>query len=97
MEQDVKPSSESKTDPAVKAASVFVQVKRDYRWKVFAQSAFITLTSIFLFGGVGWLIDTWFVGKGHAFFIALLIISYPVTQIALHRRMRNFKLPKINQ
>lgn len=73
-----------------KPLDAFIQMKKDNRWKVFGQSAFITLSSIAIFGGVGWAIDTWIRGEGHAFFISLLIMSYPVTQIALYKRMKNF-------
>ncbi len=72
-------------------AELFKKVKSDYRWKVFGQSAFITLSSIFLLGGLGWLIDSWIPGEKHAFFILFLIISYPLTQFALYKKMRNFK------
>ena len=80
-----KDDTEKKSD-----STLFEQVKKDYRWKVFGQSAFITLSSIFIFGGVGWLIDRWILGGGHAFLVTLLIISYPVTQFALYKKMKNF-------
>lgn len=77
-----------------KPLNAFIQMKKDSRWKVFGQSALVTLTSIFVFGGIGWLIDEWMVGGGHAFFITFLILSYPVTQFALYKKMKNFNFTK---
>lgn len=77
-----------------KPLDVFIQMKKDNRWKVFGQVAFVTLSSLFIFGGIGWLLDTWVRGHGHAFLITFLILSYPVTQFALYRKMKNFNLNK---
>lgn len=73
----------------VRNAEFFKQVKSDYRWKIFGQSAFITLASIFIFGAVGYGID-YLIGKGHMFMIILLVISYPVTQISLYKKLKDF-------
>ncbi len=83
-----------KVVPPVIKPSTFTLVKKDYRWKIYAQSAFITLSSIFLFGGAGWMLDKWIRGEGHLFFILMLIISYPVTQITLYQKMKNIKPSK---
>lgn len=89
MPKSIEPNSGKEKDP-----DLFKKVKSDYRWKVFGQSAFITLSSIFLLGGLGWLIDSWIPGEKHTFLIVFIIISYPLTQFALYKKMKNFKINK---
>lgn len=89
MANQIPPNSDSETSPK-KDAQFYAKVKKDYRWKVFGQSAFITLSGIFVLGGIGWMLDKWIRGEGHTFFIIMLILSYPITQIALYKRMKNF-------
>lgn len=89
MANKITPDSAPETSPK-KDAQFYAKVKSDYRWKVFGQSAFITLSSIFVLGGLGWMLDKWIRGEGHLFFIIMLVISYPVTQFALYNRMKNF-------
>ena len=92
LSSEKKGEAPGNTSP--KPLNAFIQMKRDSRWKVFGQAAVTTLASIFIFGSIGWLIDKWIVGRGHAFFITFLILSYPVTQFALYRKMKNFNFTK---
>ena len=48
-------------------------------WRV----ALITLTSILVFGGGGWMIDKW-LGKFPLFMIIGMVISYPVAQVLIY-------------
>lgn len=54
----------------------------------------ITLGGITLFGGAGYLLDQYF-GTEPILLFALIIISFPVTQLALYKRakqlMKDFK------
>lgn len=47
----------------------------------------ITLGGIGLFGTAGWLLDQYF-GTEPILLFALIIISFPLTQIALYKRVR---------
>lgn len=47
----------------------------------------ITLGGIALFGGAGYLLDQYF-GTKPILLFALIIISFPVTQLALYKRVR---------
>ena len=47
----------------------------------------ITMGGILLFGGAGYLLDQYFDTKP-IFLFALIIVSFPVTQIVLYKRVR---------
>ena len=47
----------------------------------------ITLTSVALFGGSGYLIDTWIGTKPFGLIIGM-VISFPITQIAIYKKIK---------
>lgn len=47
----------------------------------------ITLTTIFIFGGLGYMLDN-YLGATPYIFITLLVLSFPVSQIAVYRKIK---------
>jgi len=76
---DNKPKSEPEKKPVLLPMSFGLADHIQITWRV----ASITLLSIAVFGGGGWLLDNW-IGKFPLFMIIGMVISYPIAQILIY-------------
>lgn len=65
------------------------------RLKIYLRVAAITITTVGIFGGLGYFLDLKF-GKNHTFLLIGLIISYPITMTITYKVFKKISLSKSN-
>lgn len=72
-----------------------LEIWKSSRIAVFVQVSFITLFTMGLFGGGGFLLDR-YLETSPILFIVGLVLSFPLAQVAIYRKVRALTKSKLN-